>query len=182
MRPWRPLALLVGLVVAASLAFGAVDGLQHEREVSGRAEESIATLCARSADPQTPDSRQTVLCDASGSEALEFAVRATTGFVRPVGGFEVRGWGAPIDIALRLLAALLFGLFVWRSATACGGDRAAGSNPPRMISFTNRSGGFTFRRRHVPAPLDRSPDEARHRRGRLGVPPQRAAGEPRPPA
>jgi hypothetical protein len=110
-RPWRPFALLVALIVASALAFDAADGLDRQRAVDGAPSDTRAQLCA-AGPADRPDRRQTVMCEADFGDAVEFTVRATTGVVRPVTGFDTHRMGVAIEIASRLLAALLFGVFV----------------------------------------------------------------------
>jgi hypothetical protein len=110
-RPWRPLAALVVCVLVSAVAFGVLNGLERQRTVAGSEDERIATLCERG-EPTSPAVRQVVLCPASAPERLEFSLRATTALIRPIGGYEVSGAANVVDIVLRLLAALFFGLFV----------------------------------------------------------------------
>ena len=111
-RPWRPLAGLVALIVATALALGAVDGLEKARVVDGTKTETTSVLCARDAVPRTPERRQQVTCDADFGERLDFAARSSTSLIRPAAGYEVRRAGTAIEVVGRLGAALLFGLFV----------------------------------------------------------------------
>jgi hypothetical protein len=111
-RPWRPLALLVSLVVATALAFSWSDGLEKTRTVDGSKKETNAVLCRKDRAPRSPERRQVVSCDATTGESLEFAIRSSTSLIRPATGYELRGSGAVVEVGSRLLTALLFGLFV----------------------------------------------------------------------
>jgi len=111
-RPWRPLAGVAVLISAAAVGFGFADGLKYNQELDGRANETAAQICERGLPPARPETTQTVTCETHLAERLEFAVRATTSLVRPINGYIVHGGGVVIEITLRLLAALMFGLFV----------------------------------------------------------------------
>jgi hypothetical protein len=111
-RPWRPLALLVAVVLAATFLFAIDDGLRRERLVKGDAKERVSALCQRAGDPGTPAGRQRVFCPADFGERLEFSVRTSTTLIRPAAGYETRGIATAVDIVVRLLAALFFGLFL----------------------------------------------------------------------
>jgi hypothetical protein len=111
-RPWRPFALLLLLLAVASLLFGALGGLDRVRLVDGAKTESTETLCDRDTEPTSPGRAMEVTCPASFGDRVEFGFRATTTLVRPVGEFRTHGVGSVLEIATRLLAALLFGLFL----------------------------------------------------------------------
>jgi hypothetical protein len=111
-RPLRPFLWLIAVVTAGVLAFGAADGLYHERLVTGAPDDRVAILCSNDRRESTPHRTQRILCPADLGERVEFAVRTTTTIIRPIGGFETRGIGITLDIAIRLLSALLFALLV----------------------------------------------------------------------
>lgn len=112
-RPLRPLLWLVALVLGAALAFGAVNGLYYERTVVGSPAEKVTALCDRGGQTgATLNHVQKVACPADLAKRLEFTVRTTTTIIRPIGGFETYRSGIPLDIVVRLAAALLFALLV----------------------------------------------------------------------
>ena len=111
-RPWRPLALLMVLVVAAAASFDFFPSLLRQRTIDASPATPVASACARSNDPKTPGRTFRIECRADASERLEFSLRATTSLIRPVGGYEVRGHAVLVEVFLRLTVALLFALFV----------------------------------------------------------------------
>jgi hypothetical protein len=111
-RPWRSLAWLIALVLAAAVGLGLSDGLSQSKQLDGRANEQARVLCERNRPPVRPQTTQQVTCPTTFSSQLEFALRATTSLARPASGYSLSGVGVAIEIALRLLAPLMFGLFV----------------------------------------------------------------------
>lgn len=111
-RPLRPLLALVVAIAMGVLVLGATSGLERQRTLSGAPSESRSAICARDRSPATPADAVRVTCPADFGDRLEFAVRTTTSLVRPVEGFELTHGGVVVEIGLRLLAALFFGLFL----------------------------------------------------------------------
>jgi hypothetical protein len=111
-RPWRPAVLLGLTLVLGTVAFGTDDALTRERVLAATPREPPDAVCERNAEPTAIAERQRVACPADFSERLEFSIRTSTSLIRPAAGYETRGVGVGVDIAVRLFSALFFATFV----------------------------------------------------------------------